>query len=218
MKKIFLSFLIFFCISTFTNVEAATYSANPEEFISEIIDEAKDILNSGDTKDTKAKKLSEIALKTVDIKGLAYYTLGSKRKEISSEELKKYEDLFEKYFLKSFTSRLTDYSDPKISVLSAEVVSQKYTIVKTMLLATTKKPEVKIDWRVYTKDPNNPLIRDLIVEGLSLARTQKEEFASILSSNNNEINALFKSLENYQFVINIYRFETNKHLMRKYRS
>ena len=197
MKKIFLSFLIFFCISTFTKVEAATYSANPEEFISEIIDEAKDILNSGDTKDTKAKKLSEIALKTVDIKGLAYYTLGSKRKEISPEELKKYQSLFEKYFLKSFTSRLTDYSDPKINVLSSDVVSKKYTIVKTMLLATDKKPEVKIDWRVYTKNPDNPLIRDLIIEGLSLARTQKEEFASVLSSNDNNMNALFSKLEEF---------------------
>jgi len=197
MKKIFLSFLIFFCISTFTKVEAATYSANPEEFISEIIDEAKDILNSGDTKDTKAKKLSEIALKTVDIKGLAYYTLGSKRKEISPEELKKYQSLFEKYFLKSFTSRLTDYSDPKINVLSSDVVSEKYTIVKTMLIATDKKPEVKIDWRVYTKNPDNPLIRDLIIEGLSLARTQKEEFASVLSANDNNMNALFSKLEEF---------------------
>ena len=131
------------------------------------------------------------------MKGLAYYTLGKKRKEISPEELKKYEELFEKYFLKSFTSRLTDYSDPKISVLSAEKVSDKYTIVKTMLVKTDKKPEVKIDWRVYTKDPNKPLIRDLIVEGLSLARTQKEEFASILSTNDNDVNALFKSLEEF---------------------
>ena len=141
--------------------------------------------------------MSEIALKTVDIKGLAYYTLGSKRKEISSEELKRYEVLFEKYFLKSFTSRLTDYSDPKINVISAEVVNEKYTIVKTLLIATDKKPEVKIDWRVYTKDTAKPLIRDLIVEGLSLARTQKEEFASILSSNNNDINFLFKTLEEF---------------------
>ena len=123
--------------------------------------------------------------------------MGKKRKEITPEELKKYEDLFEKYFLKSFTSRLTDYSDPKINVLSSEVVNDKYTIVKTMLLKTDKKPEVKIDWRVYTKDPNNPLIRDLIIEGLSLARTQKEEFASVLSANNNDINALFLTLEKF---------------------
>ena len=121
----------------------------------------------------------------------------SKRKDIDPDQLGKYQELFEKYFLKSFTSRLTDYSDPKISVLSSEKVNEKYTIVKTMLLKTDKKPEVKIDWRVYTKDPNKPLIRDLIVEGLSLARTQKEEFASILNSNNNEIDALFQKLEEF---------------------
>ena len=197
MKRALISFLFLCLISAVAQYRAIAYSSNPEQFIAEIINEAKVVLSSQDSQESKAQKLSEIALKTVDIKGLAYYTLGSKRKEISSDELKKYETLFEKYFLKSFTSRLTDYSDPKISVVSAEVVSPKYTIVKTMLLATTKKPEVKIDWRVYTKDPSNPLIRDLIVEGISLARTQKEEFASILSSNNNEINVLFKTLENF---------------------
>ena len=123
--------------------------------------------------------------------------MGSKRKELSPEELKKYEEIFQRYFLKSFTSRLTDYSDPKIDVLSAEVLNEKYTIVKTLLLATDKKPEVKIDWRIYTKDPNKPLIRDLIVEGLKLARTQKEEFTSILNSNNNDINVLFEKLEEF---------------------
>ena len=197
MRRALISFLLLFLISVSVQLRAIAYSSDPEKFITEIIDEAKVVLSSQDSQESKAKKLSEIALKTVDIKGLAYYTLGSKRKEISSEDLEKYEALFEKYFLKSFTSRLTDYSDPKISVLSAEVVSAKYTIVKTMLVATTKKPEVKIDWRVYTKDPSKPLIRDLIVEGLSLARTQKEEFASVLSSNNNDINALFKTLENF---------------------
>ena len=197
MKRVLISFLLLFLISVSVQSRAIAYSSDPEKFITEIVNEAKVVLSSQDSQESKAKKLSEIALKTVDIKGLAYYTLGSKRKEISSEDLEKYEALFEKYFLKSFTSRLTDYSDPKISVLSAEVVSAKYTIVKTMLVATTKKPEVKIDWRVYTKDPSKPLIRDLIVEGLSLARTQKEEFASVLSSNDNDINALFKTLENF---------------------
>tara|TARA_B100000029_G_scaffold425398_1_gene433739 strand:- start:419 stop:1021 length:603 start_codon:yes stop_codon:yes gene_type:complete len=197
MKRILLSFLLIFLVSISLQSTSAAYSSDPEKFINEIIDEAKIILSSQNSQEEKAKKLSEIALKTVDIKGLAYYTLGSKRKQISPEELKKYESLFEKYFLKSFTSRLTDYSDPKISVLSAERVNEKYTIVKTMLIATSKKPEVKIDWRVYTKDPNKPLIRDLIVEGLSLARTQKEEFASILSSNNNDINALFSTLQKF---------------------
>ena len=197
MKRIFISFLIFFVGSFLVQTKALSYSSNPEDFISKVIDEAKVILSSSSSSKEKAEKLSQIALKTVDVKGLAYYTLGKKRKEITPEELKKYEDLFEKYFLKSFTSRLTDYSDPKINVLSSEVVNNKYTIVKTMLLKTDKKPEVKIDWRVYTKDPDNPLIRDLIIEGLSLARTQKEEFASVLSTNNNDINALFSTLEKF---------------------
>ena len=197
MKRIFISFLIFFVGSMFIQTKGISYSSNPESFISEVIEEAKVILSSSSSPDEKASKLSEIALRTVDIEGLAYYTLGKKRKEITPEELKKYESLFEKYFLKSFTSRLTDYSDPKISVLSSEVVNNKYTIVKTMLLKTDKKPEVKIDWRVYTNDPDNPLIRDLIIEGLSLARTQKEEFASVLSSNNNDINSLFSTLEKF---------------------
>ena len=197
MKRIFLSFLIFLVGSFLVQTKAISYSSDPESFISEVIDEAKVILSSPSSSEEKAEKLSQIALKTVDIKGLAFYTLGKKRKEITPEQLKKYEDLFEKYFLKSFTSRLTDYSDPKISVLSSEVVNNKYTIVKTMLLKTDKKPEVKIDWRVYTKDPDNPLIRDLIIEGLSLARTQKEEFASVLSANNNDINELFSTLEKF---------------------
>ena len=197
MKRIFISFLIFFVGSQLIQTKAISYSSNPEGFISEVIEEAKVILSSSSSSDEKANKLSEIALKTVDVKGLAYYTLGKKRKEITPEELKKYESLFEKYFLKSFTSRLTDYSDPKINVLSSEVVNEKYTIVKTMLLKTDKRPEVKIDWRVYTKDPNNPLIRDLIIEGLSLARTQKEEFASVLNANDNDINALFSTLEQF---------------------
>ena len=197
MKRIFVSFLIFFVGSQFIQTKAISYSSNPEGFISEVIEEAKIILSGSSSSDEKANKLSEIALKTVDVKGLAYYTLGKKRKEITPEELKKYESLFEKYFLKSFTSRLTDYSDPKINVLSSEVVNEKYTIVKTMLLKTNKRPEVKIDWRVYTKDPNNPLIRDLIIEGLSLARTQKEEFASVLNANDNDMNALFSTLEQF---------------------
>ena len=181
----------------FLQVSSFGYSSDPKQFISEIVEEAKVVLNSEISKEEKAKKLSDIALKTVDIKGIGYYTLGSKRKDLTPDELKKYEEIFQKYFLKSFTSRLTDYSDPKIDVLSAEVLSEKYTIVKTLLRATDKKPEVKIDWRIYTKDPSKPLIRDLIVEGLKLARTQKEEFASILSSNDNDINALFSKLEEF---------------------
>ena len=197
MKRIFISFLLILIISFCQNIKAFAYSSDPEKFISEIIDEAKLILNSQDSKETKAEKLSVIALKTVDVKGIGFYTLGKKRKEISEDEMDKYNKVFESYFLKSFTSRLTDYSDPKISVLSSEKINEKYTIVKSMLVKTDKKPEVKIDWRVYTKNPENPLIRDLIIEGLSLARTQKEEFSSILSSNNNDINALFTKLEEF---------------------
>ena len=153
MKRIFSSFLIVFFICFSTNSLVAAYSSDPEKFISEIINEAKLILNSQDTKEMKAEKLSIIALNTVDVKGIGYYTLGKKRKEITPDQKQKYEVVFEKYFLKSFTSRLTDYSDPKISVLSAERINEKYTIVKSMLLKTDIRPEVKIDWRVYTKDP-----------------------------------------------------------------
>tara|TARA_B100000214_G_scaffold72164_1_gene48307 strand:- start:241 stop:843 length:603 start_codon:yes stop_codon:yes gene_type:complete len=197
MKRILTSFLFVFIISFWQDSRAIAYSSDPEKFITEIIEEAKLILNSQESKEVKAEKLSAIALKTVDVKGIGYYTLGKKRKDINEDQIKKYNIIFEKYFLKSFTSRLTDYSDPKISVLSAEKINEKYTIVKSMLLKTDKKPEVKIDWRVYTKNPENPLIRDLIIEGLSLARTQKEEFSSILISNNNDINVLFSKLEEF---------------------
>ena len=197
MKRILTSFLFVFIISFWQDSRAIAYSSDPEKFITEIIEEAKLILNSQESKEVKAEKLSVIALKTVDVKGIGYYTLGKKRKDINEDQIKKYNIIFEKYFLKSFTSRLTDYSDPKISVLSAEKINEKYTIVKSMLVKTDKKPEVKIDWRVYTKNPEDPLIRDLIIEGLSLARTQKEEFSSILSSNNNDINALFSKLEEF---------------------
>ena len=196
MKKNF--FIIIFLIFAFTQKSFA-YSSDPKQFITEIVNEAKEILVDTNTKEFKATKLSEIALRTVDIKGVAYYSLGNYRKQITDEQLKEYLALFEKYFLKSFTSRLTDYSDPKIDVLSTEVINTKYTIVKSILLATDKKPEVKIEWRVYTKNPDKPLIRDLIVEGLSLARTQKEEFNSVIKSNDGDINALFKTLE--QFLI-----------------
>ena len=197
MKKILISFLLILFLSSLGISNTFSYSSDPEKFISEIIEEAKLILNSQDNKDIKAEKLSVIALKTVDVKGIGYYTLGKKRKEITEDQKEKYDVLFESYFLKSFTTRLTDYSDPKISVLSAEKVNEKYTIVKSVLVKTDKKPEVKIDWRVYTKNPEKPLIRDLIIEGLSLARTQKEEFSSILSSNNNDINALYSKLEQF---------------------
>ena len=192
MKKNF--FIIIFFLFSLTQ-KSYGYSSDPKQFITEIVNEAKKILIETNTKEFKTKKLSELALKTVDIKGVAYYSLGNYRKQLTDEQLKEYLKLFEKYFLKSFTSRLTDYSDPKIEVVSTEVVNTKYTIVKSVLLATDKKPEVKIEWRVYTKNPDKPLIRDLIIEGLSLARTQKEEFASVIETNNGDISKLFITLK-----------------------
>ena len=194
MKKNF--FIIIFFIFGLTQKSLA-YGSDPKQFISEIVDEVKKILVDTNTKEYKTTKLSEMALETVDIKGVAYYSLGNYRKELRDEQMKEYLALFEKYFLKSFTSRLTDYSDPKIDVLSTEVLNSKYTIVKSLLLATDKKPEVNIEWRVYTKNPEKPLIRDLIIEGMSLARTQKEEFASIIETNNGDVTKLFITLKEF---------------------
>ena len=194
MKKNF--FIIIFFIFGLTQNSFA-YSSDPKQFIQEIIDEAKKILIATNTQEFKTTKLSEMALRTVDIKGVAYYSLGKYRKELNDEQLKEYLTLFEKYFLKSFTSRLTDYSEPKIDVVSTEVLNPKYTIVKSLLLATDKKPAVNIEWRVYTKNPDKPLIRDLIIEGLSLARTQKEEFASVIETNNGDVTKLFLTLKEF---------------------
>jgi len=194
MKKNF--FIIIFLIFAFTQ-KSFGYSSDPKQFITEIVNEAKKILIDTNTKEFKEAKLSEIALETVDIKGVAYYSLGNYRKQLTDEQLKEYLTLFENYFLKSFTSRLTDYSDPKIEVISTEVINAKYTIVKSILLATDKKPEVKIEWRIYTKNPDKPLIRDLIIEGLSLARTQKEEFSSVIETNNGDISKLFTTLKEF---------------------
>jgi len=194
MKKNF--FIIIFFVFGLTQNSFA-YSSNPKQFIQEIVDEVKKVLVETNSKEFKTKKLSEMALKTVDIKGVAYYSLGNYRKELNDEQMKEYLSLFEKYFLKSFTSRLTDYSDPKIEVLSTDVLNAKYTIVKSLLLATDKKPAVNIEWRVYTKNPDKPLIRDLIIEGLSLARTQKEEFASVIETNNGDITKLFITLKEF---------------------
>ena len=194
MKKIF--FIIIFLIIGLTQKTFA-YSSDPKQFVSEVIDETKKILMETNTKEYKTKKLSEMALKTVDIKGVAYYSLGNYRKELNDEQLKEYLILFEKYFLKSFSSRLADYSEPKIEVISAKILNPKYTMVESLLLGTDKKPEVKIDWRIYTKNPDKPLIRDLIIEGLSLARTQKEEFSSIIEANNGDITKLFITLKEF---------------------
>ena len=194
MKKNF--FIIIFFLFSLTQ-KSYGYSSDPKQFITEIVDEAKKVLVDSNSKEFKTKKLSEMALKTVDIKGVAYYSIGKYRKNFNEEQLNEYLSLFEKYFLKSFTSRLTDYSDPKIDVIGTEVLNPKYTIVKSVLLATDKKPEVKIEWRVYTKNPDKPLIRDLIIEGISLARTQKEEFASVIESNNGDVTKLFDTLKKF---------------------
>lgn len=194
MKKNF--FIIIFFLFSLTQ-KSYGYSSDPKQFITEIVDEAKKVLVASNSKEFKTKKLSDLALKTVDIKGVAYYSIGKYRKSLNENQLNEYLLLFENYFLKSFTSRLTDYSDPKINVIGTEVLNAKYTIVKSVLLATDKKPEVKIEWRVYTKNPDKPLIRDLIIEGLSLARTQKEEFASVIESNNGDVTKLFDTLKEF---------------------
>ena len=176
-----------------TNVNAK----NPSDLIKEIVDEAALILSSNANDQEKIEKLNDIAENNVDIKGIGFYTLGKHRKNLNDNQKNKYSELFKNYFLKSFSSRLVTYTDPKINVISENKVNEKYTIVNSVLIATEKRPEVKIDWRVYTKNPEKPLIRDLIVEGLSLARTQKEEFNSVILNNNNDINSLFQTLEDF---------------------
>ena len=184
---IFLSFLI-------SNI---SYAKNPSDLINEIVDDASKVLSSDDPVESKIIKLNDIAERSVDIDGIGMYTLGKYRKSISEKEISKYQKLFKSYFLKSFSSRLVDYTDPKIDVVSEKKVSDNYTIVNSVLAANKGRPEVKIDWRIYTKNPDKPLIRDLMVEGLSLARTQKEEFNSVIQNNNGDINSLFKVLEEF---------------------
>ena len=197
MKRNFFIFCVSFLLLFLSFNNAFADSSDPKQFIQEIVDKAKEILVDTNSDKYKSDKLTAIALVTVDINGVGFYTLGSYRKDLTEEQKKEYTILFKKYFLKTFVSRLTDYSEPKIDVVSAEKKNEKYTIVSSILLATEKRAEVKIDWRVYTKDPNKPLIRDLIIEGLSLARTQKEEFSSIIESNDGDINALFNKLKEF---------------------
>ena len=173
------------------------YAIEPDIFVQSTVNRASQVLSENISREEKINKLKTIAKETVDIRGVGFYSLGSIRKNLNEDQKKKYSELFERYFLKSFSSRLAEYTNPEINVKSKEIVSKNYTIVNSLLVATSSRPEVKIDWRIYTKDPNNPLIRDLIIEGLSLARTQKEEFASILNSNDGDINALFKALEEF---------------------
>tara|TARA_Y100000746_G_scaffold59771_1_gene48481 strand:- start:453 stop:1076 length:624 start_codon:yes stop_codon:yes gene_type:complete len=174
-----------------------SYSIEPEIFVQSTVNRASKILSENISKEKKMDELKSIAKETVDIRGIGFYTLGSVRKTLSDDQKKRYAILFEEYFLKSFSSRLAEYTNPEIDVQSKEILSENYTIVNSLLMGTAERPEVKIDWRIYTKNPENPLIRDLIIEGLSLARTQKEEFSSILNSNDNDINALFKTLEEF---------------------
>ena len=190
--------IIFIILISFT-IFNPTYAKNPSDLIKEIVNQASDVLSSDDPVESKIIKLNDIAERSVDINGIGMYTLGKYRKSISEEDKSKYQKLFKSYFLKSFSSRLVDYTDPKINVVSEKKVSDKYTIVNSILEANKGRPEVKIDWRIYTKNPEKPLIRDLMVEGLSLARTQKEEFNSVIQNNNGDINSLFKVLE--EFVI-----------------
>ena len=194
LKKKFKLFLILIILVSFIQ---NAFSLEPNIFIQSTVNRASQVLSDGISKEQKVEKLKLIAKDTVDIRGVGFYSLGKYRKTLNNNQKKKYMDLFEKYFLKSFSSRLSEYSNPKINVNSQEKINENYTIVSSTLVATKKRPEVKIDWRVYTKNPEKPLIRDLIIEGLSLARTQKEEFASILNSNDGNINDLFASLEKF---------------------
>ena len=174
-----------------------SYSIQPDVFVQSTVNKASSILSSEMSIEKKISELKLIAKETVDIKGIGFYTLGSARKNLNDEQKKKYAELFEQYFLKSFSSRLAEYTNPEISVEGKKVLSEKYTIVNSLLKGTNERPEIKIDWRIYTKNPDNPLIRDLIIEGLSLARTQKEEFQSILNSNEGDIEVLFNTLKEF---------------------
>ena len=191
IKKVF-ALIILFSLN-FNSIQAI----EPDVFIQSTVNRASQILSENISKKDKMDKLEIIAKETVDIRGIGFYSLGSARKALNEDQKKKYSELFEKYFLKSFSSRLAEYTNPEIEVNNKEVLNKNYTIVNSLLLGTSERPKVKIDWRIYTKDPNNPLIRDLIIEGLSLARTQKEEFSSILNSNDGDINILFKTLEKF---------------------
>ena len=174
-----------------------SHSIEPDVFVQSTVNRASEILSKNISKEEKINQLKVIAKETVDINGVGFYSLGSVRKNLDDNQKNKYLELFEDYFLKSFSSRLSEYSNPKIDVQDKDVLNKNYTIVKSILVATSDRPEIKIDWRIYTKNPDNPLIRDLIIEGLSLARTQKEEFASILNSNDGDINALYEALKKF---------------------
>ena len=194
MKKLFS--VIILLTTSLTNINHA-FSISPDVFIQSTVNRASSLLSKDISKDEKMNQLKIIAKETVDIRGIGFYSLGSARKNLNEIQKKTYSDLFEKYFLKSFASRLAEYTNPEIEVKNKEVLSENYTIVNSVLVSTDERPEVNINWRVYTKNRDNPLIRDVIIEGLSLARTQKEEFSSILNSNDGDISSLFKVLEDF---------------------
>ena len=188
---------ILIIVFLFNSLSTNGFTLEPDIFVQSTVNRASQILSTNVSKEEKITQLKSIAKETVDIKGVGFYSLGSARKNLDDDQKAKYSKLFENYFLKSFSSRLAEYTNPEIEVINKEVLNKNYTIVNSLLIATSDRPEVKIDWRIYTKNPDNPLIRDLIIEGLSLARTQKEEFSSILNSNDGDINILFKTLEEF---------------------
>ena len=195
VKKFLFKFsLILILFSTFIG---KSFSLEPEKFVQTVVDQASLVLAKTFTREQKMEKLKSIAEKTVDIKGIGYYSLGAHRNNLSNDQKKEYLDIFKEYFLKSFSSRLAEYTDPKIHVISQKKLNEKYTMVSSVLLATEEKPEVKIDWRIVTKNPDQPLIIDVVIEGVSLAKVQKEEFNSVIQSNNGDINALFTSLKEF---------------------
>ena len=187
---------LFFVLISILNINHS-YSIESDVFVQSTVNRASEVLSGKFSKKEKIDKLKEIASETVDIRGIGFYTLGAYRKNINENQIKQYETLFEQYFLKSFASRLAEYSNPEIEVVSKKKLNENYTMVSSILVGTEQRPEVKIDWRIYTKNPENPLIRDLIIEGLSLARTQKEEFSSIIQSNDGDINFLFAALKKF---------------------
>ena len=195
LKKILFRF--FLILIVFSTLTGKSFSLEPKEFVQSVANEASLILTKNFTKEQKIEKLKSIAKKSVDFRGIGYYSLGAHRKNLSDDKKKEYLNIFEKYFLKSFSSRLAEYTDPKISVTSQKKLNEKYTMVSSILLATKEKPEVKIEWRIVTKNPDKPLIMDVVIEGVSLAKVQKEEFNSIIQSNNGDIDALLTSLKEF---------------------
>ena len=195
LKKILFKFS--FILIVFSAITGKSFSLEPKDFVQTVVDQASSVLTTNFTKEQKIAKLKSIAKETVDIRGIGYNSLGAHSKSLSDDKKKEYLDIFEKYFLKSFSSRLAEYTDPKISVNSQKKLNEKYTMVSSVLLATKDKPEVKIDWRIVTKNPEKPLIIDVVIEGVSLAKVQKEEFNSIIQSNDGNFNALIASLKEF---------------------